>query len=847
MVKRNAFNGNPYAGNPHVRFEERKVTSAATPRRGSLLYTRLLMIIGVAAVTFAATAETLTVAKDTVLSADATYDSVDVAANATLDLNGHKLTTGGLTGGGMVMSATMDAKPLAIDGYTLLDYVETPSDNASVFIDTLYKPSCNDRVETKVESGLITGNQSIFSSRKTSVSQQLSCIITESKFRFDRNDKYGVATSSAISRGTPYALYADFKSSTFKIDGGTALTASGGTGNFTAYTNIFLFALGQYKSETQYDIGSFATSMKMYYFHVYDGDGKLQVALAPAKAPDGTVGFYDVVRKKFLAPAAGTLTASDPTYSALSYVQSPPNNATLRQHVETAYIPLLTDRIEAKIRIGDPSGFQGVFSARMKDGTNSFSCVQAQGPKLRFDHHTLVPFVYHHVGSTDTTYANTRDYEIVMDGNTLDFSVNGVVSDTKLTANPPDESASPGIALRLFAIATKGAGHDNYANGCRIYYLRAYDKDGNVKLNLFPAERASDGVVGFYDATRDSFLTAQGLVGGKYVPEDLTTPECTCMCRPSGDGDTTAANLFNNNLTYRADSVSRLYFPASGNKALPLRVDYDFGEGNEKVVNMYSIWGGYTNRSPAAWEFYGSDSAYGSADEADWTLLDTGAKGSNLPGVASGNTADCCTRAFDNKAAYRYYRLKVTAGGAGGAANYFEVTQLEYFHIDETETPGELCVNVADGAAATNSTVCLGGNMKVSKEGDGAFALCADNSFYTGGTDVNAGSFIVGAPLSTALTMAEGTTLGFLLRDNIAAPLLMPEVGSSFPANLVVSIDRASDDVKLGKTGRVLTDGYNFGGTALNFTATDWARNLSADGDGNLVVRGRSGLMIIFR
>ena len=33
-----ALNGKPYAGNPHVRFDEGEVASAATPRRGSLLY-----------------------------------------------------------------------------------------------------------------------------------------------------------------------------------------------------------------------------------------------------------------------------------------------------------------------------------------------------------------------------------------------------------------------------------------------------------------------------------------------------------------------------------------------------------------------------------------------------------------------------------------------------------------------------------------------------------------------------------------------------------------------------------------------------------------------------------------
>ena len=40
MTKREALKGKPYAGNPHVRFDEGKVAST-TPRRGSLLYTKV--------------------------------------------------------------------------------------------------------------------------------------------------------------------------------------------------------------------------------------------------------------------------------------------------------------------------------------------------------------------------------------------------------------------------------------------------------------------------------------------------------------------------------------------------------------------------------------------------------------------------------------------------------------------------------------------------------------------------------------------------------------------------------------------------------------------------------------
>ena len=52
---RQALDGKPYAGNPHVRFDEGDVASAATPRRGALLYKTLHVTILVAAVAAAAT------------------------------------------------------------------------------------------------------------------------------------------------------------------------------------------------------------------------------------------------------------------------------------------------------------------------------------------------------------------------------------------------------------------------------------------------------------------------------------------------------------------------------------------------------------------------------------------------------------------------------------------------------------------------------------------------------------------------------------------------------------------------------------------------------------------------
>ena len=72
--------GKPYAGNPHVRFDEGEVASAATPRLGSLPYKRRI----VATVAFTAAAVTLATAP-LALASETTdfWDTSERAADVT--------------------------------------------------------------------------------------------------------------------------------------------------------------------------------------------------------------------------------------------------------------------------------------------------------------------------------------------------------------------------------------------------------------------------------------------------------------------------------------------------------------------------------------------------------------------------------------------------------------------------------------------------------------------------------------------------------------------------------------------------------------------------------------------
>jgi lysophospholipase L1-like esterase len=208
-------------------------------------------------------------------------------------------------------------------------------------------------------------------------------------------------------------------------------------------------------------------------------------------------------------------------YERLAYIASPENNASV---IDTGWTPRLTDRVETKIRLGSLGANQGIFSARQTSTTNTFTCV-LHSSKLRFDHHTTNPYVYHRAdgASADTAYTADNDYEIVMDGGTCVFSVNGATSATRLAANPADPEATPGITMRFFAVATKGSGHTLFAKGCRMYYFRAYDKDDTILLDFVPMRRRSDGKVGFYDRVGKAFKTflSGDAIAGPVLADDV--------------------------------------------------------------------------------------------------------------------------------------------------------------------------------------------------------------------------------------------------------------------------------------------------------------------------------------
>ena len=777
----------------------------------------------------------VTIGTDTTLLADADYSgqTVTVSANTTLNLNGHKLTASGISGGGTIISAKFDEGVYATTGDTLLDGLTTQNSLNYGYVDTDYKPSATDRVETKITFGsTTTGTWWIFGSSDDSRGRFDLYISGDFKLELDSGAK---ATFSTPTANSSYEIVADGAKgfATISKDGAASTAYYWDAVSFTPSRNISLLNQKVFSSNRG------ARGLTMHYFRVYDSDGNLKVNMLPVKRPDGTLCFYDTVRKSYHAYAwpsdqtEPTLTeGSDISYYALDYAKTPTTFA--RDYVQTSYTPSWADHVRMKTKLGNCSETQWILACQTGNASSRFCFYRSGGVILCIG-------AEHKLGA----YVNGDEYEFDANGNAGTAKVwkNGLTL-TNITWTA--KSFTPNQPYMLFNQSSRST---RAMPDCTLYYLNVADTNGYERLNLIPAKK-KDGTVGFYDSVRNEFLTPANdtsLVGGAELPRDLTSPDGTCAYKASNSKTMTSGivqNLFTNNFHYASTPTNRVCFNTP--MAFPVRFDYDFGEGNEKTVNAYKVYAGDNSQFCGKWTFYGSNDAMAwTADSDDgWTVLDA-TDGELATPAAPGQ---CYTRAFQNAAVYRYYRLKVETERTSGWAS---LTQLEYFNISATATPGELHVNVPSGGEATCENMSLGGDMKVVAEVDGTLTTSITNRFYTGGTEVvSNGVYCLAAPMAIpALSFSADTTLGFLFANKTTAPMLTLDSAASLPSPLKAGIYRADGETfKLPGNGLKITSGYDFSGKVISYTATDWARRiLVGDASGNLWVYGPSGLIIMFR
>ena len=151
MTTRKVRNGKPYVGSPSVRFDEGVVASEATPRHGVPLYSmRKMKAVAItlsgkaafvfsicAAATFSPLFAEMNLIEKVTLTEDTDWTShgmVNLSGGVVVDLNGHDLRVGGLSGTGRFVSS---ADELIVNG-SFEQIVGETSSSAQGFSETVY-------------------------------------------------------------------------------------------------------------------------------------------------------------------------------------------------------------------------------------------------------------------------------------------------------------------------------------------------------------------------------------------------------------------------------------------------------------------------------------------------------------------------------------------------------------------------------------------------------------------------------------------------------------------------------------------------------------------------------------
>ncbi len=257
-----------------------------------------------------------------------------------------------------------------------------------------------------------------------------------------------------------------------------------------------------------------------------------------------------------------------------------------------------------------------------------------------------------------------------------------------------------GNSWQKVGIASSGWNLNNY----KVYTDSLYSVAIGDTIGTFVFQVVTDKATGAYSSDRCSGGTASASESYAGKP---------------------AANAFDNsNSTYW-----------SNDNNLPAWLQYDFGDGNGKVIVRYRIYFESANydASPAAWTFQASNNA------STWITLDTRSSQD-----WSGNEWKEYT--FTNTGRYRYYRINIS-DNKGSTDNYVSINEMEMQELIYDKHPAivvkENNVGIGTNAPETNLHIVGGARYVDGSQGAGKILVsdATGNATWADGSTVNGGGW----------------------------------------------------------------------------------------------------------
>ena len=381
--------------------------------------------------------------------------------------------------------------------YKSVGWIES---SGTQWINTEFTPSCTDRVVTKIRFWAFPSHSyyAVFCARGEGNSNTFTCFRSTIKgyLRFDRNAGTTVSSFAPVV-GKDHCITMDANTRDCFV-GDEKVATCGTEGTFTVGSPFVLFASHSGTIDDAHV--SYKSSMRLYYFRVYDSSGNIKASLEPCRRKsDNKPGLYDLQNGRFLANSGtgefdAPLITRPPGFTAMKWIESSGS-----QYIDTGYTPFCTDRIVTRFHIvnTEQSSWQALYCARA-GGVNTFTCQLGKTggvPGFRFDYNTGTR-------GWSGVVSNKCEYVLDVDGDTQTYMINGTIL-TGIGTVAGDFDV--GSSLHLFGTES-GINLGAY----RLYSFQVYSKDGLLMCNCVPYKRDSDGKVGLYDLINNRFLVNAG-------------------------------------------------------------------------------------------------------------------------------------------------------------------------------------------------------------------------------------------------------------------------------------------------------------------------------------------------
>lgn len=483
------------------------------------------------------------------------------------------------------------------------------------------------------------------------------------------------------------------------------------------------------------------------------------------------------------------------------------------QWVNTRYTPAGTDKVEMKFQMKDVSTQQFLLCSRR--GTDAddggFGLWMKNTGKLQFMRRNSSG-----AGEYATALTKNADVVTIQDYYIKKWSVNGNETDFSNTDNGKKSLTCYG-PFALFCAHTAGTSLSNTTSEvedmakCRFYYMKVWDKNGNLKCDIIPAIGVNENALGLYDCVRGLFLRPVKKGGAatefankypevdhldtdgtmyvdtQFTPNHINVLEMAVRMSATGKVQglfSTRNSSGKQNISLFAMDTNKFRFDHSTQHTYgtlydtstdyTLRAEPHVGEG--KVYN-------YINGAKK-----GEETLATTLKPSNSLLLFNSRKGT----TAENNKAYCrfySFKAYDNKddlslvcnivpvygVSQKKFGLydRVANRFLSPVGNDFKAP-LSISIVNGSDTKGTLETAVESGNATTNSVVSLGTGIDFVKSGDGEW-VCAK------GLDVG-GSFALNGGTVGGVTMQNESVLDFSARTT---PLDLDTCGLAFASGTI--------------------------------------------------------------